>query len=683
MDHTAWPQGNIPAETSSFVGRAEELGRVDRLLGQARLVTVVGGAGVGKTRIALKAAAGRGEDYPDGVWFVELSTERDGNLLPGVVAQGLGLREQSVRPYRELLAEFLAPRRLLLVLDTCEHLIRECADLAGELLAAAPGLTVLATSRSPLGLAGERQCAIQPFALPPPESDDPLGYDAVRLFVERAHDRVPGWIADPAALMAVSRLCRRVDGVPLGIELAAGHLHALSAEQIADHLATRFDLLTAGYRGGPPRHQTFRSAVGWSHELCAPAERLLWARLSVFAGHFDEPTVAAVCADSRLPDTAPVLAELVRRSIVIRSRGRYRLLDSIREYGRDWLRELGEEDLLRRAHRDHYLTMIGQMEADWYGPRQAHWADWADAELPELRIALEYSLHDPGEALGLAAGCWFIWGCLGQMREGRYYVERALAAAPGSGPRQVKARWVLSWITIFQGDMGVATEAAEQALDQARALGDEEAIAHALIRIGGIHLFSGRPELVEEVMARARRHLVASGARTMDELVMDSGRAMAFVFLGDLDRAWAVLRHIRERTDACGETWLRSFADLMRSQVMLARGDVDGADQAGRDSLAVKWPLRDALGIAMCVDHLASVAAARGDGHRTAWLHGAGERLWATFGLTAMGSEEMAAPRRASAAAARGALGDEGYGRAFEIGFAASLEEVRSYVLDG
>lgn len=671
--------GSLPAETSSFIGRKDELDRLAGLLAESRLVTVTGPPGVGKTRIALRAAADIADAYPDGAWFAELSPEQDPNLLGSVVARALGLREQSTRPYEQVLAEYLAGKRLLLVLDTCEHLVAPCATLVDGLLAVAPGLRVLATSRVPLDVPGERLLEVAPFARPEPESDDLLGYDAVRLFVERARDRVPGWQTGETALMAVGRLCRRLDGIPLGIELAAGHLHALSAEELADRLTDPFDLLTAGYRGGPARHRSFRTAVGWSHELCTPEERLLWARLSVFAGSFREQTAQAVCADDRLPDVASVLAELVRKSIVTRTGDRHRLLDGIREYGHEWLCELGEERVMRSAHLAHYRAMAERLDREWYGPNQLEWADWAEADLAEIRLALDYGIGHGGTAcLDLVSSCWIIWGALGQMREGRYYVERALANGPREGSSYARALWVLGWITVFQGDMGLAERSSQQALAEARRIGDEEAMGHALVRLGGVRLFSGAPHKVEEIMHEARFHLAAAGAAdTIDDLVIDGGQAMAYIFLGDVERAWGVLQDMHAKSRRRGEIWMRAFGDLFRSQLMLARGDVEGADAAGRALLAVKWRLNDVLGVAMGADHLATVAMARGEAASAAWMHGAAERLWLTFGLTAMGSDELAAPRVATAERARLVLGDAGYERAFEEGFAASLEEVR------
>ncbi|GLW96345.1 hypothetical protein [Microtetraspora sp. NBRC 16547] len=334
-------RGNLPAETSTFLGRDADLAEVERLLRQESLVTLTGVAGVGKTRLALKAA-GR---LHGGAWLAELSGERNGALLAHTIGAAIGLREQAARPQGDVLAEHLADRRMLLILDTCEHLIGPCRALVGQILRAAPGVRVLATSREPLGLPGERVHAVRP--LPVTEED----CDAVRLFRERALAVRPGFECSDA----VVRLCRRLDGVPLALELAARRLRALTAGELLDRIDDRFSLLAGGGRTG--RHRTLRTAVGWSHELCTPEERLLWARLSVFGGTFDAEAAADVCADDRLAGVPYLLARLADKSVVIRNGQRFRMLGMMRDYGREWLHEIGEDRVLAHRHREHSLAL--------------------------------------------------------------------------------------------------------------------------------------------------------------------------------------------------------------------------------------------------------------------------------------------------------------------------------------
>ncbi|MEV0967097.1 ATP-binding protein [Microtetraspora glauca] len=334
-------RGNLPAETSTFMGRAEDLAEVGRLLREESLVTLTGVAGVGKTRLALKVAGERS----DGAWLADLSAERNGALLAHTIGAAIGLKEQAARPQEDVLAEHLSGRRMLLILDTCEHLIGPCRALVGQILRAAPDVRVLATSREPLGLPGERVHTVRP--LPVTEED----CDAVRLFRERARAVRPGFECSDA----VVRLCGRLDGVPLALELAARRLRALTAGELLDRIDDRFSLLAGG--GRTARHRTLRTAVGWSHELCTPEERLLWARLSVFGGTFGAEAAADVCSDEQLVNVPDLLARLVDKSVVIRHGQRFRMLDMMRDYGREWLHVLGEERLLARRHREHSLAL--------------------------------------------------------------------------------------------------------------------------------------------------------------------------------------------------------------------------------------------------------------------------------------------------------------------------------------
>ena len=322
-------QGLLPAEATSFVGRAAELAGISGLLGTTRMVTVVGPAGVGKTRTSLRAAAEAADRFPDGIWLAELSGISDPALLVETVGEALGL------PKADLTAvlRYLHGRRLLLVLDTCEHLVDACATFADTVLRAAPWVTLLATSRQPLDAQGEHAFPLLPLAVEP---------DAADLFAQRAAAVVPGFTVTPQNRPDIVRLCKRLDGIPLAIELAAVRLRALPLAELATQLESGIRLLTASRRGTSPRHQTLRAAVDWSYQLCTPAERTLWERLSVFAGTFDVSGAEEVCADDALPrdEVLHALVGLVDKSIVLRDAAvpsRYRLLAALREFGADRL----------------------------------------------------------------------------------------------------------------------------------------------------------------------------------------------------------------------------------------------------------------------------------------------------------------------------------------------------------
>ena len=384
-------------EFTDFVGRQGELAQIAAMLERGRLVTVVGPGGVGKTRVALVAAAQAAGNYPDGVWIVEQSGLRDPLLLPNTVASVLGLPEQDARSALDALLEYLRDKRLLLILDTCEHLLDACADLIQAILPDAPGVTVLATSRQPIDTLGEQNFAVQPLPVPDSDTAELDRGDAVELFALRAAAAVPDFAVTPANAADVIGLCRRLDGIPLAIELAAVQLRALALDELTRRLDHRFAVLTGGRPGALERHQTLHTAIEWSYGLCSLPERRLWTRLSVFAGTFSLAAAEEVCAEVELErgDVVNALIELVDKSVVLREGSRYRMLDTLREFGADRLAESGEEAACRARHIGRYLS-----KARYFGD---HFADDDQMdryhELREthsnVRAALEYALGDP------------------------------------------------------------------------------------------------------------------------------------------------------------------------------------------------------------------------------------------------------------------------------------------------
>ncbi|MDG3012937.1 hypothetical protein G4X40_22645, partial [Rhodococcus sp. D2-41] len=355
--------GNLPAELTLFVGRRREASEVRGLLSGSRLVTLTGIGGVGKTRLSVHVAQEVGRAFDDGVWMVELGKVREPELVPEAVASALRLRGQAAQSPMELLVDFVGSRNLLLVLDNCEHVIDAAAGLAEVLLKSAPRLRVLATSREPLGIGGETVVAVPPLSVPDPAVSSSvramLRCDAVGLFVERARSAVPGFELTEASKGTVATICQRLEGLPLPIELTAARLRAMSVEQILERLTDRYRLLTRGSRGAPSRQQTLRQCVDWSYDLLSVRERELWARLSVFAGGFELEAAEQICGDGHGPgDVLDLVSSLVDKSILIREdiggAIRYRMLETLREYGRERLRGGGGELGVRRAHRDWF-----------------------------------------------------------------------------------------------------------------------------------------------------------------------------------------------------------------------------------------------------------------------------------------------------------------------------------------
>ncbi|MCG5217110.1 NB-ARC domain-containing protein [Streptosporangium soli] len=672
-------RGNLPAETSSFVGRTREIDEVATLVAGSALVTLTGVAGVGKTRLAIKVAEQAAPSFPEGVWVAELSAEQNPDLVAHNVAASLGMLEQSVRPQEEVLTEFLAGKRMLLILDTCEHLLASCTALVRRVLERAPGVHVLATSRQPLRDPAEQLFRVDPLPVPEPGVAAPGDYCAVRLFLARARALVPGLDPDREA---VARLCRLLDGIPLAIELAARRVRSLSVEQIGDRLDDRFALLAGGNRSPLRRHQTLRTAIGWSHELCTAEERLLWARLTVFAGSFDVTTAQAVCGDDRLLDVRGALDRLVDKSIVIVKGDRYQMLDMVREYGAEWLNRLDDHNRLARRHREHYLFLAQRADEEWYGPAQEEWADWVRRELPNLRVALDGSLNDPG-GLELAGALWFAWFCLGQIREGRYYLDRVLSAQPKPGPARTKALWAAGWVSHAQGDLAAAERRADEALAETVGRDDPAAAGYATYTSCALHLLHGDVDRADKLLTQAIAHFQEARQPEVGLPIAEAARALLHNMRGEFDQASAVLSVQRARCVQRGDVWARSYGDHMRSLAELGRGEIGAAEAYARAALDVKWRLGDAMGSAMALDQLAATAVARRKAERAAYLLGAAQRLWATIGIPWFGSPELAAPRTATEARARELLGDAAYEAAFSFGLTIEPELAVARIRDG
>ena len=686
--------GNLPAETTSLVGRRDELAQVRQLCTRYRLVTLTGVGGVGKSRLALRAAAQLRARFPDGVWWVQLSALRHGALLGHAIAEALGLADQTLRPMGEVLTDYLAERRLLLVLDTCEHLVEECAETAEMLLGAAVGLRILATSRQSLDVPGERVLVVGPLPVPEPATTIGGRDDAVALFCDRAAEVVPGFAQTGHNRAEVARLCRRLDGIPLAVELAAVRLRELSVDQLAQRLDDRFALLgTAEDQAALARHQTLRTAIGWSHELCEPPERLLWARLSVFAGEFDADAAEEVCADAQLPDVAVfgVLFGLVDKSIVLRRETpagvRYRLLDTIREYGAGWLHALGEEQEVKRRHRDHYLALARQGDAQWLGPDQVAWYERMTGAHDNLRAALEFCLAEPDgqAALELAGALWFFWYGCGFAKEGRHYLEHALALDPEPSPARTKALWTCGVVAASQGD-AAATEARAAELVAAQHQDgqrhdDADAAALVLTLTMFVALLRGDLTQTASRSDSALAMLRRDGDLRFPALLALLVRTHAHILSGQVDDGILLLEELRTRCDQHGERWIRAYGDSFRAQAELGRGRLDAAQAYGRAALEVKHRLHDRMGIALVVDALAWAAGAAGEGERAARLLGLAHQVWDTHGPQQANIPQFVAARQACERQAREAIGDQGFEVAFRWGSESDLDAGISFAL--
>ncbi|MFJ8077748.1 ATP-binding protein [Streptomyces sp. NPDC096176] len=635
---------NLPAELNRFVGRADELAALRGALDEARLVTVVGAGGVGKSRLALHAAAAVQNRYGDGVRLCDLSLLRDPDLIAHALAEALGITDHTRRPPRDVVLAHLSARRLLLVVDGFEQIVDACAELLRDVLCGAPGVQVLAVGRRPLRIDGE-----QVFPLTAMGRDD-----AATLFAARAAAVLPHFRVDDAGRPAVLELCRRLDGIPLALELAAGRLPALSVGQLLHRLEDRFTVLTGGFRGVLPRHRTLRTAIGWSHELCTPEERLLWARLSVFAGQFDLEAVEYICTGPELPEDGAldVLAELVAQSVVLREETaaglRYRLLDTVRAYGAEWLEAIGDTERLRRRHRDWYMGLATWCELEWFSPRQAEVAACADSALPNLRAALEVCLERPEDVhLGqhLAGTLWFHWAGCGRMSEGRLWLDRCLAHESEHEESRLKALWVLGYVAVLQGDFAAAAGALHECGERAHRAGHRLAGAYAVHRKGCLALLSDDMPRAEALLRSALASYEDAGELNSNVLMGRVELAMSLVFQDRLDAAVALCEEVRLVCEDRGERWTRSYALYVLAYAAWTAGEHGRARELLAECIVIDHTFNDLVGLVLALELLALVTASQGDPAEAAVLQGAAAPVWTSVGLPLFGSGRFGAPR--------------------------------------
>ena len=710
-----------PVETTSFVDRRDELAEGRRLLATARLVTLTGPGGVGKTRLAGRIAARVERAFPDGVRFAHLAGLHDPALVPLAAADALGLHDHSEQPPVDALVEKVRDRRMLLVLDNCEHLLSACAELAAALLRGTTGVRVLATSRHRLALTEEHLLDVRPLPVPDPDSDLSAAATcpSLALFADRAAAVVPGFELTPDNRAAVARLCRRLDGLPLAIELAAVRMRVLGVDQLVARLDDRYRLLTTGSPAVLPRHQTLRAAVDWSHELCTETEQLVWARASVFAGGFDLEAAEAVCADEApglapapapapaphpdpTPESAPAppsrvhprdvleaVAGLVDKSVLCREGGpgtvRYRLLDSLRHYGLDRLRQWpGEETAARRRQRDWVREVAADCERRWFGPGQRQIVARLRADQDNLRAALEFSLTVPGEAragLGLAGTLWFYWHACGAPREGRYWLDRALDAHPEPTRERARALWVAALLAGCPEDLTRGRHRAEDARALARRLDDPAEVAHAEYLLGLMALFG-------DDLPAALAHYEAAVAREPVEgqlpslAVLDQVElAATLAFLGHTDRAVRVCEQAHRVCEEHGEEWVRSYVLRVLALAYAETKEWHRAESHARAALRHKLAVHDVIGIGLTLDLLVVVTAARGAHEHAAVLLGGADRLWSGIDGNCFGSTRYNSARRESEARVREAVGPGNFERAYRRGGGLDLSGIVSYAL--
>jgi predicted ATPase/DNA-binding NarL/FixJ family response regulator len=678
-NQTAISDGNLPAEPNSFVGRERDLTELARLLSDVRALTLCGPGGIGKTRLALRLACEVVPGFPDGAWLVELADTEDPSLVARRVADALGVVAEPDRPLAETLTVALRPRRMLLILDTCEHVVDASAALVAQLLAGCPALRVIATSREPLRVRGETVWRVPPLELPAVAVELTAGelakQEAIRLFAERAAAVRPGFAVDAGNSGAVLRLCRTLDGVPLAIELAAARVGALSVEQIAARVGDRFQLLASGDRTAPVRQQTLRAAVDWSYELLTEPEQVLLRRLAVFSG-WNLDMAEQVCADDTIPaqQVLDLLAALIDKSLVtldgeLKGDARYRLLDTIREYATDRLDASGEGPTIRLRHRDYMLKLLEDIVAVAFVRGEPPWPvrvalyRRALAERANFRTALATCLSRGDTEVGLrtCTGLRSPWVAYGDTTEGMAWFDRFFAAE-GDVSASVRARalMVRAELAAEQQDFRAAGEYAQAGLDLCRVSGSGGA-AVALRVLAVVSLRAGRHEealasieaaaqaargdgdVWEEGLALAVEATIMAHQNLLDEaqhaftdaleVLRDNngwGVAQAMYGFGSLARARgdhaAALGHFRDALALYREIDARpQMARCLVGigWVALSQGDLQLASSSLAESLQLSLATGQRLAVARGLEAFAALAVASGEPARAAKLQGA------------------------------------------------------------
>jgi predicted ATPase/DNA-binding CsgD family transcriptional regulator len=603
--------GNLPAQVSSFIGREAELAAVRALVDESRLVTLTGAGGAGKTRLGLQVAAALADRAGDGVWFADLAPLGDPDLVAGTVADLLGIRQQPGRPVLGTLVEAVGGRSLLVLLDNCEHVIDACAKLADALLRNCPNLALLATSREPLGIDGERVYRVPSMSVPADsdEAEAIRASEAVRLFADRAgqHGITLAW--DEPAAETAGRICRRLDGIPLAIELAAARLRVMSAAELDARLDQRFAILTGGSRAAPARQQTLRAIVDWSWELLTDPERQVLARLSVFARGFDLAAAEAVTAGRDVPagEVLGHLGALVDKSLVQfggtgTGSARYRLLETVRQYAAGRLDALGPAaaEAARVAHRDYYVTLAEAAAPQLVARDQARWLDRLDAEVDNLRAAITLCLSraDPAPGLRLAASLRVYWLARGHAAEAANALQALLDMPDGQEAALLRARALAVAANLVEraGDYATAERYCEEALAIGRAAADDRLVAEVLHERAWVLMRQGQPAaalpLIGQGLSLARR----LRAPRLTALLL-SARSSALEHEGDHAGA---ARDAAQSLQLCRQAGDRRLVGMMLGELgnlELAMDEVDAARGHLHESLDIFRALNERYGI--------------------------------------------------------------------------------------
>jgi len=666
--------GNLPAEATSFIGRRRHLAELRKKLALGRLVSLVGPGGVGKSRLAVRAATNLGRGFKDGAWLVELAEVRDPTLVSNAVMAALDLRDQAATEPLKLVLSYLKDKSLLLVVDNCEHLLGAAAHLVSEVIRVAPGVRVISTSREPLSVSGEHVVPVPPLELPSAHATEPLNQlrqnEAVMLFVERAEAASGNFELTAANQSVVADLCRRLDGLPLAIELAAVRTRVLTVEQILDRLSDRFGLLIGGGRAALPRHQTLQTAIDWSHDLLTSAERTLLRRLCVFAARFTLEDVESVCSEeAAAADALDLLSSLVDKSLVMKENVKgvacYRLHETMREYAARKLREAGEQDALEDRCTEYYVARCRRnaLQARF---GLLEWLAWMDVEIDNIRSVLRQCLvrSDSVNGIDLATSLSWYW-ITRATTEGVRWLDELLACGPGNPQTIAWTYFIRGFLAVLQGDWTGARPRLELAIAAARDARQPIQLAHSLTmasiadNMAGDRMSAGR--FLDEAQAVAAE---ADDVATTVGILQ--ARALKGAIEGDFETVKFVATEGARLSREVGDLYALHMMLLNLGGAALAAGDLNDSKRRYEEALRIAYQIDDRIGQFYLLAALAYHATISGQPRVAAQLLGASETIRIGAGATVMA---VLAPFIAQAEeSARAVLGTSKCAAEFEIG---------------
>ena len=692
-DRASKPKHNLPYLLTSFIGREQEIVQLEELMTANRLVTLTGAGGAGKTRLAIEAASRLVDAFPDGVWLVELAALSDAQPVPKAVAQALALKEQPARSLIETLGDYLASKKLLLVLDNAEHLVEACVQFVDLILSRSPDVAILVTSRERLGMAGELTYRVPSLTVPVRGDnfapDALLAYEGVRLFVDRARLLRPDFSVTAENVASLASICYRLDGIPLAIELAAPRLRSMSVEELSQGLDQRFALLTDGSRSALPRHRTLRSMLDWSYNLLTDVDQAMLRRVSVFAGGWTLAAAEHVCTGDGIEksDTIGLLTSLADKNLIVTEEHegatRYRMLDTIRQYALDRLCETDEEARWRNRHFAWVLALAEESFEPLTGPDQGLWLERTARELDNFRAALRWAIDKKlPDALRMAPNLSRWWVRRAHATEAREWFSRLLDVIPRDQAKRDRGRALsaVGNLALHQGAHDEAERLFRESLALFRELDDARASAYVQTNLALLALARGQYADAEPLLVEC-----ATLARSLNDahlLAVNLGNLAVVIHArGDGDKACTLFEESLTLARDVGASFLISGVLSARGRAECRDGNLESAEASFVEGLTIAGDLTDPDAAAEALEGVAEVAAAKHAHERAARILGAAARLREEVGVALSVHEEREHKR--VAAATRAALGDAAFDRAWREGGSMALDEAVRYALNG